>query len=130
VNGVDAGTTDVDRVMTGDAPFADRAALAERERIVAVADHDFSMARDIDVVVTVAGDNRSVTKNGDVGFAATRNTDGGAHLLISPLNSNAFWRKYLIIQSPRKLLITSCQNILATRCEELYQSDNSVTIYI
>jgi hypothetical protein len=52
-NGVAAGRTDVDRVMTGGAMLDDRAAPAKRERIVAAADDDLALTSDVDIVASV-----------------------------------------------------------------------------
>ena len=82
-NGVAAGRTDVDRVMTGGAMLDDRAAPAKRERIVAAADDDLALTSDVDIVASVAGIHGAIAKNGDVDLPATRNADGGAHW-ISP----------------------------------------------
>jgi hypothetical protein len=83
-DGVVAGAADVDRVMAGGAMLDDRAALAEREGIVAAADDDLALACDVDLVVAVAGEHGAAAKNGDIDFSASGNTDGGGHW-TSPL---------------------------------------------
>jgi hypothetical protein len=93
VDGVDARTTDLDRVMTRDAMLADCAAHAKCERIVTAADDDLANAGDVDPVGTIAGDNRTITKNGYVCLAAARNAYGGAH-----------WRSPLIRRLRREYL--------------------------
>ena len=82
-DGIDAGATDVDRVMTGDAMLGDRAALTKGEGIVAAADDDLAYAGDVNLVMTVAGDNRTVTKNGYIRLPTARDANETAHW-ISP----------------------------------------------
>ena len=74
VNGGVAGA-DVDRVMAGGAVLADHAALLQRQRVVTAADDDFTLACDVDRIVTIAGDYGSTAEDRDVNIAATRNTD-------------------------------------------------------
>jgi hypothetical protein len=78
-NVVVTSTSDVDRVMTGDAMLGDCAAIAEGKRVVAAPDDYFAASGDVDLIGTVAGDYGAAAENGYVRLPATSNTDCSGH---------------------------------------------------
>src|SRR5580700_208903 len=79
-----AAGAEVDRVVARKTMLGDRPTMAHHQSVVAAADDDGAIARDVDIIVTVTRNDGAPAKNGYVNVSATRNTDASAHW-TSPL---------------------------------------------